>query len=386
MSKDFEFIILGSGGVGSSAAYHLSRAGKSVLALEQFEIGHNRGASHGESRIIRYSYEKVEYIRMAVQAYKLWAQVEEELGRKLLTKTGGLDLGWPETPGSQDFQDCIDSLTRENIAHEVIDAKEVRRRFPQFQVPDRVRGLWQADSGVLSPDECVPAIVELARRHGAIVYDNTTVSEIDVESNSVKVVTTSGESFKGKRLIVTPGAWAGEVLRQLGVSIPLTVTCEQYAFFEPADKSSFQPDKFPVFINYGEEPLLYGFPQLDSFGVKVAEHHGGVTTTADARSFEAEPGRLERLAGRMQRLLPGLTPAINKSATCLYTTTPDRHFIIDKLPGRSNVFVGAGFSGHGFKFTIFVGQLLMELATDQKTTCSIDMFNLARLIRTATQA
>lgn len=383
MNNDFEFVVLGGGGVGSSAAYHLARAGKSVVVLEQFEIGHNRGASHGESRIIRYSYEKVEYIRMVVHAYELWAEVEAELGRKLLRRTGGLDLGWP---GSQDFQDCIDSLRHEKIAHEVIDAEEVRKRYPQFQIPDEVTGLWQADSGVLKPDECVPAIVELAQRHGAVVHDSTPVSKVEVESDSVRVFTASGDVYQGKKLIVAPGAWAGAILSQLGVNVALKVTCEQYAFFEPADKSSFHPDNFPVFINYGEEPLLYGFPQLDAFGVKVAEHHGGVVTTAETRSFEAEPGRLERLTSRMQKLLPGLTSTINRSATCLYTTTPDRHFIIDKLPGSSNVVVGAGFSGHGFKFTIFVGQLLMELAIDAKPTCPIEMFNLARLVGTSAQA
>lgn len=377
MSLDFEYAVVGAGGMGSASAYHLARAGKSVVVLEQFEIGHIRGASHGENRIIRLSYEHQDYVKLSKEAYKLWAEVSEEADVPLLTTTGGLDLGYP---GNTDFDKCIEMLTLENVEHEVLDQKKIQQRFPQFKVEENVRGLYQKDAGYLEPDACVPALLKLAKNHGAVIKENTLLDGISISDDFVDI-RTEKDSYRVKKLILALGPWASPALEKLvGIRIPIKVTFEQYSFFTPAHPEQFDEEQFPIFFAYTSPGVVqvYGFPFFRNLGVKVAEHRAGEVVEAATRTFTPDSEKIARLTKRAKELLPDLTDTITKTGTCLYSNTPDEHFIIDKLPRHDNVVVAAGFSGHGFKFVPIVGTILKDLAVDGHTKHPIGMFQFQR--------
>lgn len=382
MTADFEYAVVGGGGMGSAAAYYLAKENKSVVVLEQFEIGHNRGASHGENRIIRYSYEWTDYVKLAKETFALWREAETDFGSKLLTTTGGLDIGYP---GNTDFDMCIESLTKENVEFELLKRDEAANRFPQFNFDKDTRALYQKDAGYLEPDICIPAFINLAKKHGAIVFDNTALDGIEIKDDFI-TLNSSGASWRAKKLILTPGPWASPLLEQLtGIHIPIAVSLEQYAFFKPKHREWFDEKNSPVFIVYvtpGELDILYGFPYFKELGVKVAEHHAGSPTEAATRSFDPDPSKMKRAFARAKHLVPDLTDEVTKAATCLYSNTPDRHFIIDKIPGHSNVIIACGFSGHGFKFIPIVGSILKDLAVNGRTERPIGMFKLNRFAST----
>lgn len=376
MNTDFEFAIIGGGGMGSTTAYYLAREKKSVIVFEQFDIGHNRGASHGENRIIRYSYEHRDYVKLAKEAYRLWHEAEVELKRPLVKSTGGLDLG---CPGNTDFDHCIDCMRSEGVSCEVLDHIELGERFPQFKVETTTRGLFQKDGGYVQPDVSVPAFLKLAESHGAAIKSNTTIEKINLRDDAVEI-SSQGASWKVKKLILTAGPWAGPLLQSVGFALPLKVTLEQYAFFVPENSEEFNESHFPVFFTYlaPGQIDLYGFPHFNGLGVKVGEHRAGEITTAATRSMSPDTFKLNRLQTRVRDLLPGLSGAITKSATCLYTNTPDTHFLIDFLPGHEHVIVAAGFSGHGFKFIPIVGKILVDLATTGRTAHPVGLFRFNR--------
>ncbi|HZY42239.1 MAG TPA: N-methyl-L-tryptophan oxidase, partial [Anaerolineae bacterium] len=374
MTNDYETIIIGAGGTGSAAAYQLARQGRSVLLLEQFEVGHTRGSSHGESRIIRLSYDAPTYVQLAQATYRLWAAASDDLGQPLITPTGGLDLSAPHNPV---FEACVAALAQLNIPHEVLDATDLRRRFPQYHIAADTIGLYQADAGMLNPGQCVTALTARAIQYGAHVQDHTAARLIRVHDRGVEV-TTDTATYRGRKLIISAGAWTKPLLQSLGVDLPLIVTQEQYAFFEVQPADRFQPDQFPIFIHYGqpsgaERIDYYGFPVFGRAGLKVGEHHAGPAVTADTRSFEVDPVRLQRLTDYVRATFPAASGEVLHAVTCLYTNTPDQHFIIDTLPGRPHVIVASPCSGHGFKFSILIGQILADLAVRGETAYPIEM-------------
>ncbi len=379
MSSDFECLIIGAGGMGSAAAYQLARDGRSVLLLEQFEIGHARGSSHGESRIIRLSYEHPTYVQLAQAAYDLWAELEADAGTALVQRTGGLDLSAPFNPI---FEACIASLSALRIRREVLTADEIRRRFPVFRVADGTIGLYQADAGILPASQCVRVMIHRALHYGAVVIEHSPVRSIRLDDHGADVQTDQA-AYRCRKLIISAGPWAGPLLASLGISLPLAVTLEQYAFFHAQTREKFQPDRLPVFIHYGSPAGpqrfdYYGLPIFGHTGVKVGEHHAGPVVTADTRTFEVDAQRLQRLSEYARATLPATNGEVLQAATCLYTNTPDQHFIIDRLPAYPHVVLAAGFSGHGFKFAILVGRILADLATRGNTPYPIDLFSLKR--------
>ncbi len=379
MNTDFEYLIIGAGGMGSAAAYHLACDGRSVLLLEQFELGHVRGSSHGESRIIRLSYDHPTYIHLAQSAFRLWTELEADTGQKLVHYTGGLDFSAPYNPA---FEACVANLSALRIRRELLTADEIHRRFPAFRVPDQTIGMYQADAGILPASRCVRTLIDQAIRYGAHVQDQSPVRSIQLDDDGA-TITTPSATYRCRKLIVSAGSWAGPLLATLGVTLPLQVTQEQYAFFEPHTPEKFQPDRMPVFIHYGDPAGsqrvdYYGFPIFGHAGVKVGEHHAGPIVTADTRSFEVDTHRLARLRDYVSATLPSTNGDVLDAATCLYTNTPDQHFIIDRLPAYPHVAIAAGFSGHGFKFAILVGRILADLATHGHTSYPIDLFSFKR--------
>jgi sarcosine oxidase len=374
MKTDFKAIVVGLGGMGAAAAYWLARRlGGEVLGLEQFEIGHARGASQDHSRIIRLSYHTPAYVRLAHEAYTAWSVLEAEAGESLIIKTGGLDLAprnstVPLTP-------YVDSLRACGVPFELLDAAEVMRRWPSFRLTDDVQGLYQAAGGIAPAARCNAAHLRLARGHGAVLCDHVPVTSIRPRGDGMEVVT--GEKvYRCQRLIIAADAWCNSLLAHLGLKLALTITQEQVTYFATPRLADFQPDRFPVWI-WLDEPCFYGFPVYGEAGTKAAQDVGGHEVTAETRTFTPNPAALERVQAFLAKYLPSALGPILATRTCLYTLTPDRDFVLGSLPGYSNVFMALG-AGHGFKFASLFGKILSELALDGQTRSDIREFRCDR--------
>ena len=374
MRREFDHVVVGLGGIGSAAAYWLARAGSGdVLGLERFELGHERGASHDHSRIIRHSYHSPSYVELTKGAYDAWGAVEEDSGETLLVLTGGLDL-WPEGAAIP-MRDYTRSLEVCGIPFDVLDAGEVMGRWPQWRLSDDVRALYQERGGIARAIRCNEAHLRLARAHGAELRDRTPVTSIEALDGELEVV--AGEvTYRCRSVVLAVDAWTNDLLGPLGVHLPLTVTQEQVTYWVPEDLERFSPRRFPVWI-WMDDPSFYGFPVFGAEGVKAAQDVGGREVTAEGRDFEVDEAALQRVERFLAEHLPSARGAILYSKTCLYTMPPDRDFVIDRLPGHDNVFVALG-AAHGFKFASLLGRILADLAIDGSTAYDIDPFRIDR--------
>jgi sarcosine oxidase len=373
----YDVIVIGLGGMGSSAAYHLAVRGQRVLGLERFGPAHDQGASHGGSRITRQSYfESPEYVPLLLRAYDLWEQVARDSGRDVISLTGGLMMGRPQ---SRTVAGSLESALRWGLKHEMLDAAEVRRRFPTLAPrPDEV-ALYEAKAGFVRPEETVSAHLELATRHGADLHFEEPVLSWGDAPGGVRVVTAAG-TYTAGQLVLTPGPWAPQLLADLGVSFSIERQVQYW--FQPADGvEPFLPDRHPIFI--WEDPdatQVYGFPAIDGpdGGVKVAFFRHGVETTADTIDRDVHPGEVAAMAAAMARHVPQLPGTFLRAKTCLYSNTADEHFVIARHPGHAAVTVACGFSGHGFKFVPVVGEILADLAGAGTTRHPIALFDPRR--------
>jgi sarcosine oxidase len=376
MKKDYEYIILGLGGLGSSAAYWLSRrAGSKVLGLEQYELGHIRGGSQDHSRIIRLSYHAPEYVRLAQRAYETWAELEADAQEQLILKTGGLDLA--PVQSAIPLTNYVESLQACDVPFEQLDAVEIMRRWPQFRLSDDVHGLYQADGGITPAARCNATHQRLARAYGATLLDNTPITSVRLVAGEFEVI--AGQiPYRAQNLIITTGAWTNQVLHDFDLHLPLTVTQEQVTYFATPHLADFAPDRFPIWI-WMDEPCYYGFPVYGEAGTKVAQDAGGREVTASTRTFDPDQSAMERVERFMRRYLPAALGPIIYTKTCLYTLTPDRDFVIDAVPGHPNCWLAIG-AGHAFKFASVIGRILSELALDGATPSKIDLFKMNRAI------
>jgi sarcosine oxidase len=374
--RDYTYIVVGLGGIGSAAAYSLARrAGPDVLGLEQFTIGHDRGASQDHSRIIRHSYHTPAYVELSFAAYEAWGELERELGEPLVVRTGGLDL-WP--PGAAIPQDDYTSSLRAcGVTYEELEASEIMRRWPQFVLPDDVTGVFQGDGGIVAAARCNDAHVRLARSHGATLLEHRHVTSIRARGGEVVVSTNDGE-FACRKLVVAADAWANEVLAPLDARLPLTVTQEQVTYFAPPELERFSPGRFPVWI-WMDDPSFYGFPAYGEAAIKVAQDVGGREVRAHTRTFEVDEAALARVKRWLERYLPSGLGPILYTKTCLYTMPPDRDFVVDSVPGYDDVFVVLG-AAHGFKFASLLGRIVADLAVDDHTDADISPFAIDRSI------
>jgi sarcosine oxidase len=373
---DFEYVVLGLGGFGSAAAYWLSRrAGAGVLGLEQFELGHARGASQDHSRIIRLSYHTTGYVELAKYAYRAWAEVEREAGEPLVLRTGGLDFGPRDSAIPLDHYS--DSMDAAGVSYERLDAREIMRRWPAFQLTDDIGGLFQAEGGIAMAARGNAAHVRLARAHGATIRDMAPVTGIRPGAGEI-VVEAGGATYRCRRLIITAGAWSNHALAPFGLRLPLCVTQEQVTYFNTSHDDLFTPERFPVWI-WMDDPCFYGFPIFGEAGPKVGQDAGGREVTADTRTFDPDAAALARVTGFLERCLPRMLGPIIYTKTCLYTLTPDRDFVLDVLPAHPEVTIAIG-GGHGFKFASLVGQILSELALDGATPRDLSPFRFDRPI------
>lgn len=363
---DRDLIVVGLGALGSAATYWAStRPGTRVLGLERFELGHANGASADHSRIIRLSYHRPDYVRLAKRAYESWAAVEAESGDRIVTVTGGLDL-WPAGAVIPE-SDYTTSLDAEGVPYERLDAAEVMHRWPQWRLADDVSGLFQVQGGIADPNRGNAAHRRLAAGRGAELRDRTPVTAIRAAGGGYEVEA-GGVTHGAGRVIVTADAWTNDLLASFDRRLPLTVTKEQVTYFANPDPAAFAPERFPVWI-WMDEPSYYGFPTYGEAGPKAAQDCGGEVVDPETRTFDRDERAFARVTDFLERHLPGALGPPIYTKTCLYTLTPDRDFVIDALPDAPGVFVGLG-AGHGFKFASVLGRVLAELALDGTTPSS----------------
>ena len=376
MRSDFEYITLGLGGLGSAACYWLARsAGSDVLGLEQFELGHVRGESQDHSRIIRLSYHTPGYVRLAKRAYECWAMVEAEAGESCILRTGGLDLAPRDSRIPLD--PYMSSMRTEGVEFEHLDAGEIMRRWPQFRLTPDCHGLYQSEGGIAMAARANTAHQRLAREHGATLRDRFPVTSIRSVGGEVEVVA-GGRAYRCRRLVVTAGPWSNPVLRWLGRELPLEVTQEQVTYYSTPYMREFEPGRFPVWI-WMDDPCFYGFPVFGEPAVKLAQDAGGRAVTADTRTFDPDPANPARVEGWARTYLPRALGPVHYARTCLYTLTPDRDFVIDRVPGHEAVAIAIG-AGHAFKFASVIGRILSELSLHGATPSDLEPFSLSRPI------
>jgi len=370
--KAVDVIVLGVGGMGSAACYHLADRGFEVLGLERYDIPHDRGSSHGTTRIIRLSqYEHPSYVPLVCAARDRWLDLERDQGRNLFYSVGSLDIGPPDgetVPGS------LESCRRHGLDHEVLDGSEISRRYPGYDVPDGYRGVYQSDGGFLVPEQCIIAHVEAAYDCDADIRAREPVDSWTRTSTGVRVHTNRGV-YDADRLVVTAGAWARNQLP--GIAEYLTPERQVAAWFRTSDRAAFSPDSFPVFVMDTAEGHFYGFPEYDIPGFKFAKF-GHREQVVDPDTMRREPDLADEAPLRefAAKFFPKGNGATVRLETCLFTHTPDQHFIIDRLD--EDLVVACGFSGHGFKFASVVGEILTDLVESDRTRHDIDLFRLDR--------
>ena len=355
-------VIIGAGAMGSAAAYHLARRSEPVLLIEQFSLGHDRGSSHGVARITRHSYADPSYARLMPAAFQAWRELEADAGQSVYIRTGGVSF----SPAGCDYVARVAAnLESVGVAHRRMTGADWNRANPIFSVPATHDVVFEPDAGMLAAARAMALQLDLARAHGGEktqVMPSTPVRRIDLDDTRPVVVTDS-LAITADRLIVTAGAWVKHLLPQLPV--PLVATRQQVLYFRPSDPAPFHIGRFPVFIfkGSGEDEAFYGMPGFLGTGIKVARHFGP-ETDPDVEDRTVADAYREIVRGFLRNHIPALAGApIDQAETCLYTVAPDEQFLVDFLPGRSDVIVASPCSGHGFKFSCLIGQVLADMAT-----------------------
>ncbi len=376
--QNYDAIVIGLGGMGSAAAYHLAARGKRVLGIDRYTGAHDKGSSHGDSRIIRQAYhENPAYVPLVQRAYQLWEQLESDTASDLLRLTGGLMIG---PPGSSVVSGTIASATGHSLPYQELDANELKRRYPVLNPRPDEHAVFELRAGFLRPEAAVCAHLEMAVRCGAELHFEEQVESWYAKTSTLGVeVTTSRGIYSADHLVVAPGAWAPDLLRDLAV--PFEIRRHVMLWFQPADIEPFSPERFPIYIwDVNGVDCFYGFPATDgpNEGVKAAMHSGGDRCTAGTIDRTISERDVTELRSYLTRFIPALDACVGKAAACMYTLTPDEHFVLALHPAYPQVAIAAGFSGHGFKFTSVVGEVLADLATEGTTAHPISLFSPAR--------
>jgi sarcosine oxidase len=374
----FDTIIIGAGIAGSSAAYQLSQ-GQRVLVLEQFPFLHTRGSSHGGSRIFRHAYEDTRYIDLAVRAQQLWRELEADTGERLLYPTGGLDFGPADNP---ELVAIETALTQVGRPFEKLTAAEVDERFPAFRLPTEAVAIYQPDAGILAATRCVNALLRASAARGATLRDNEAVCAIDYAQDRVRVTTDQG-SYEAGQLVITGGAWLAQTLHEL--KLPLHIEQQQVLYVRVTDGALHSPARMPLFINRDTQAEVYGFPLFDHpTAIKISDHTGAPTITLAERQDTLLESRASATIARAQSFLPALTGELIDYSLCLYTKTPDEHFILDRHPAHPQVVIAGGFSGHGFKFGSVIGEVITGLLNGASAH-DLSLFKVTRFAGTPQQ-
>lgn len=372
--SDYDVIITGLGAMGSAAAYHLAKRGKRVLGLDRFHPPHTFGSSHGATRIIREAYfEHPIYVPLVQRAYELWAELEKASGRKLLLQTGGVMIGPRD---GVVFDGAKRSAEEHHLKHEILSAARLREHFPALVPTTEMAGVWEPRAGILFPELAIQTHLELAARTGADFHFNEPVLNWEPEGTGVRVRTGTA-SYSADRLLLSAGAWTSTLLREL--SLPLFVERQILFWFEPHSRPDlFMPERCPIHLwEYDSERFFYGFPDLGD-GVKVALHHQGELTTPDAVRREVSTNEVETMRQLLYRFLPEADGALRSATVCLYTNTPDQHFVLDHHPVHRQVVIASPCSGHGFKFSPAIGEVAGRLIEEEEPGFDLGLFGVRR--------
>ena len=375
IASRYDVIVIGVGGMGSATVYQLARRGRRVLGLEQFDIPHEQGSSHGVTRIIRLAYyEHPSYLPLLRRAYELWRELQAGCGEQLLFITGSIDAG---PAGSRVFEGSRQSCAAYDLPHEVLTSTELSRRFPGYRLPAETMAVLQPEGGYLTPERCIVAHVTLAQARGADVRAREPVLAWEPRPDGVRVRTERGV-YEADKLVVTAGAWVAKLVPALaGLAVPER---QVLAWFQPRRRELFLPQSFPVFNLLVEEGRYYGLPIHGVPGFKLGRYrHLNETVEPDQVDRECHARDEQVLRSFAERYFPeGAGPTMSLRA-CMFTNTADEHFILDRHPDHPQVIVGSPCSGHGFKFCSVVGEILADLAEQGETRHDIAMHRLARL-------
>jgi sarcosine oxidase len=375
----YDAIVIGLGGMGSATLFHLARRGLRVLGLERFDLVHEYGSSHGLTRIIRLAYwEDPSYVALLRRSYELWRELETLAGEPLLHITVSVDAG-PERGAV--FSGALKSSVLHGLAHEVLDGDELHRRFPGYRLPKTFRCLYQPEGGFLLPERCDVAHADLALANGAEIHCREEVLEWKVSGGRVDVRTSRGR-YEAGRLVICAGPWASKMVPELdGLAVPER---QVLAWLQPTRPEIFQPAAFPVFNLEVEEGRFYGFPSFLIPGFKFGKyHHRGENVDPDTGNRAPESADEDLLRAFARRYFPdGEGPTMMLKA-CMFTNTPDRHFILDLHPSHPEVALAAGFSGHGYKFCSVIGEVMADLVTQARSRHDIGFFRLGRFRRSS---
>jgi sarcosine oxidase len=367
-------IVIGLGAMGSSTLFHLARRGVRALGLERFGIPHEQGSYHGLTRIIRMAYhEHPSYVALLRRAYPLWRELEAETGERLLNVTGSLDGGARDSPF---VTGSLASCREHGLAHELLSRDEIARRFPAFRLPEDFAGVLQPDGGYLLAERSVVAFVDAARRRGAVARTGEIVTGWRRDGDGV-AVETDAATYRAGALIVTAGAWTAKLVPALASVV--RPERQVVGWFRPRRPELFEVERFPVFDILFAEGNFYGLPATGQPGFKIGRH-GHLHEPADPDAVDREVHARDEavLRGALARYFPEGDGDAVKLTTCLFTNSPDEHFVIDTVSESPRTVIGAGFSGHGFKFAPVMGEILADLAIEGRTRHSIERFRRAR--------
>jgi sarcosine oxidase len=369
-----QIVVIGLGATGSAALCQLARRGIRSTGIEQFAIGHERGSSHGPTRMIRVAhFENSSYVPLLRRAYALWRELENVAKRKLVFNTGIAEIGRLE---GELVRGTLAAAARYSLAHEVLDAKALMRRCPGFKLPETFVAVLQPDGGYIEAAGALEANIRIAAAAGALVRTRETVTAIEPLAKGVRIVTDRG-MIEADGAIVAAGPWTCKLLPEL--RLPLRVTRQVVGWFEPDDAEQFAADRFPVFILETEYGHHYGFPTYGRLGIKIAKHHH-LRQVVDADAYRRTISAEDEAAIRapLAEYLPAVNGRLLSAQTCLYTMTPDETFIIDRMPGYPHVVIASPCCGHGFKFSPVAGEILADLVTEGTTRHDIAPFRLQR--------
>lgn len=372
-SERFDTVVVGLGAMGSAALHHLALRGVKVLGVDTFATPHIHGSTHGRTRIIREAYyEHPCYVPIVQRAYELWAQLEREIGEQLFVQTGGLMIGPPD---GEIFAGALRSATEHGLAHTILEPRDVHARFPGFRVPEGAMALHEPRAGLLFPEKCVEAHLALARRAGASVRTGVTVTAWEAD-DEVRIRTDAGE-LRARTLILAAGPWLPALVPEL--ELPLEVERQLFHWFEPASHPEwYDAAHSPIsLIEYAHDRFFATFPDV-GHGVKAGVHHEGEVIDIDAPRAPASEAEGAEMQALLARYLPQAAGRILDRATCVYTNTPDHDFVLDRHPEHPNVIIASPCSGHGFKFSSAIGEILADLVTSRQTSFDLSPFALSR--------
>lgn len=373
-TETYDVAVVGAGVTGLSAACFSAQQRKRVLLLEQFEMLHSKGQSYGESRAFSFAYPDRWRTKLAQQSRILWGQVEYLASERIFFQTGGIDLADDER-GFITVSKMRETMQACDIDCAVWKFGIIKEKLPIWRLPENAYVLYSPRDGVIKPTNALNALLKLARHFGAAIRDQEPVVRVFPEGSVVDLLTTRGR-YRAKNLVVACGAWTNKVISDLG-SLPISTSQEQIAYFQPrSNMDVFSIGFFPTWYHHCQ-PVVYGFPVIGS-GIKIGFHYDGLEVDIDACCRAPRPSVTQRLRAYLEKYLPAVAGRHFGERICLYDNTPDREFIVDRLPGIPNILVAAGFSGHGFNSAAAIGFALSNLITDRETAIEISHFGLKR--------